>query len=691
VSKTRLDSQHHARYSSRNGENAAQAGAGDVLDVLADVAAQPTLELALRTVRETLGMEVAYTAEIVGDDFVVRELDGDGESFGYARGLATPRRHTHCERMLAGRIPNLIPDVLADDRTASLPITQTRRLGAFATVPLSFADGRLYGTLCAASHDPKSFDYRQLQFMKVLARLIADQLERVQASDALGERTALVDAAADAVIGTTPSGVVTSWNAAGERMFGCPRSEALGRDIVELIATPENRQELAQAVRSAAAGEAVRVGGERQRADGAPLFDAIKLSPVLDPLGHIRSLSALVSDVSDAVYQGHYRMVEREVVSSMSSASDATEATLGMLRGLGEGLDCQIGVLWELDESRRRLAYSALWATQPARDEAFVQGLHEGSFARGEGLPGRAWAEDSSQWLQGLDRLPEARMQMASASGLKTAVAVPLRLAGEVAGVVEFFSANATAENAEMLAMGEAIVGRLADALARHRAQQALREMNLALEVRVRQRTNELEDVVAELHAAQSEIVGRLSRAVEFRDGDTGAHIGRISYFAARIARRAGLDAKQCDLIERASPLHDVGKVAIPDSILLKPGRLTPAERAVIETHTEIGHRLLSASDFPVLQLAAVIALTHHERYDGTGYPHGLAGEDIPLEGRIVAIADVFDALTSDRVYRRAMTVEQAIAILRDGQGTHFDRALLDYFLADLAERARAA
>jgi putative two-component system response regulator len=155
---------------------------------------------------------------------------------------------------------------------------------------------------------------------------------------------------------------------------------------------------------------------------------------------------------------------------------------------------------------------------------------------------------------------------------------------------------------------------------------------------------------------------------------------------AGALARRVGLDAGQCRLIERASPLHDVGKVAIPDSVLLKPGRLTPEERLVIETHAEIGHQLLEGSDSAVLQLAASIALTHHERYDGTGYPHGVAGEQIPIEGRIVAIADVFDALTSDRVYRPAMSVDKALSILREGRGTHFDAVLLDLFLTSLPE-----
>jgi putative two-component system response regulator len=267
---------------------------------------------------------------------------------------------------------------------------------------------------------------------------------------------------------------------------------------------------------------------------------------------------------------------------------------------------------------------------------------------------------------------------------LRTAVGHPLRAGGQVVGVVEFFSRHETAEDPGMLALGLALVGRLSDALARHRAQDALRDANQALEIRVRERTAELQRAVASLDASQIETVRRLSRAVEFRDEDTGAHIARMSALAARIGRSVGLDAERCRLIEHASPLHDVGKVAIPDRVLLKPGLLTPAERLVVETHAEIGHRLLDGSDSAVLQLAATIALTHHEHYDGRGYPRGVAGESIPIEGRIVAIADVFDALTSDRVYRPAMPLDQALTIMRNGRGTHFDPVLLDHFLTDL-------
>jgi hypothetical protein len=202
-----------------------------------------------------------------------------------------------------------------------------------------------------------------------------------------------------------------------------------------------------------------------------------------------------------------------------------------------------------------------------------------------------------------------------------------------------------------------------------------------ALQHEVDERSNDLRRALSELEIAQAETVRRLSMAVEFRDEDTGAHIERIGRFSTLLAEQASMSAEFCRRISYAAPLHDVGKVAIPDAILLKTGALTDEERAVVETHAEEGYRLLRGSSSSILDMAATIARTHHERWDGGGYPRGLRGERIPVEGRIVAIADVFDALTSDRVYRKAFTVEQAIEMMREESGRHFDPQLLDAFL----------
>jgi len=202
-----------------------------------------------------------------------------------------------------------------------------------------------------------------------------------------------------------------------------------------------------------------------------------------------------------------------------------------------------------------------------------------------------------------------------------------------------------------------------------------------ALGQEIENRSSELKRALSELEIAQAETVRRLSMAVEFRDEDTGAHIERIGRFSRLLAEQFDMKEEFCARLSHAAPLHDVGKVAIPDAILLKPGPLTPEERAIVETHAEEGYRLLRGSSSSILDLAATIALSHHEKWDGSGYPRGAGGEAIPIEGRIVAIADVFDALTSDRVYRKAFAVEEAVQMMLGQRGRHFDPRLLDAFM----------
>ena len=201
-----------------------------------------------------------------------------------------------------------------------------------------------------------------------------------------------------------------------------------------------------------------------------------------------------------------------------------------------------------------------------------------------------------------------------------------------------------------------------------------LRTQNVELEERVTERTIELEE-------ARQEILDRLARAAEFRDDDTGQHTHRVGRLAGRLAQVLDLPDEQVDLIRKAAPLHDVGKIGIPDSILLKEGRLTPEERALMETHTAIGARILSGSRYPLLQLAEEIALSHHERWDGGGYPGGVAGESIPMSGRIVSVADVFDSLTHARPYKAAWTVRDALKEIGDQAGRQFDPAVVEAML----------
>lgn len=186
------------------------------------------------------------------------------------------------------------------------------------------------------------------------------------------------------------------------------------------------------------------------------------------------------------------------------------------------------------------------------------------------------------------------------------------------------------------------------------------------------------------LQDTQVEIVSALGRAGEFRDNETGNHVVRMSLCSAHLAELAGMTAVEVDMLRLASQLHDIGKIGIPDHILLKPGRFTPAERAVMERHVAIGHRILSGIDTPLTLLAREIAQTHHEKWDGSGYPRALRGEDIPLTSRIVAICDVFDALLSSRPYKDCWTLERTIEFLREQSGKHFDPGLLALFLSHL-------
>ncbi|WP_246211336.1 HD domain-containing phosphohydrolase [Vogesella oryzae] len=186
--------------------------------------------------------------------------------------------------------------------------------------------------------------------------------------------------------------------------------------------------------------------------------------------------------------------------------------------------------------------------------------------------------------------------------------------------------------------------------------------------------------------AAAQDLIMRLSHMAESRDPETGRHIERMAKYSYLIARQMGLDEHVCELLQLAAPMHDIGKVAIPDHILLKPGRLEPAELVVMQTHASRGAEFLRGSSSPLLEMAYDIAMTHHEKFDGSGYPNALAGDAIPLVGRIVAVADVFDALTSARPYKPAWPLERALGLLQEQRGKHFDPQVVDAFFAAQAQ-----
>jgi putative two-component system response regulator len=219
------------------------------------------------------------------------------------------------------------------------------------------------------------------------------------------------------------------------------------------------------------------------------------------------------------------------------------------------------------------------------------------------------------------------------------------------------------------------------------KSQDELKFLNINLDNEVKKKTKELQESLEKLKDSEYEISFRVGKTAEFRDLETGMHIKRMSYMSAKMAQLLGLSDDEVDLVLKASPLHDIGKVGIPDKILLKNGRLDKDEFKIMKLHSVIGGKILKdTQNYPILSAGRTIALQHHEKWDGSGYPKGLKGEDIHLYARVVAIADVFDALTSKRVYKEAYSLEKSLNIMREGRGSHFDPKLLDIFLDNIEE-----
>lgn len=197
---------------------------------------------------------------------------------------------------------------------------------------------------------------------------------------------------------------------------------------------------------------------------------------------------------------------------------------------------------------------------------------------------------------------------------------------------------------------------------------------NVLLEQKVRERTQQL-------YQAQVKLIECLGKAAEYRDNETGMHVIRMSHASAMLGKAMGLSESECEVILQASPMHDIGKIAIPDEVLLKPGHLKGQEWETMKTHAEVGAEILGDYDSQLMQVASLIARTHHERWDGGGYPQGLKGEEIPLYTRIVSVCDVFDALTSSRPYKNAWSVADAMAYLHENSGSHFDPRVVEHFV----------
>ncbi len=230
------------------------------------------------------------------------------------------------------------------------------------------------------------------------------------------------------------------------------------------------------------------------------------------------------------------------------------------------------------------------------------------------------------------------------------------------------------------------LIHSITSAMEKKRLKLELRSYQKNLENLVRERTSQIKDAMAALEGSHLDTINRLCQAAEYRDDETGYHVLRISKYCEVLARGYGLSEEENWLLSKASPLHDIGKIGIPDSILLKPGRLSVEEFEVMKKHAEIGGEILKNADSKVLQVAETVAMTHHEKWDGSGYPNGLMGEAIPLMGRITALADVFDALTMKRCYKPAFSLEASANIIYEGKGKHFDPRIVDIFTNSMNE-----
>ena len=441
----------------------------------------------------------------------------------------------------------------------------------------------------------------------------------------LDRRKAIAEAAFDAVVTVDGDARILELNAAAERMFGWAEAEVLGRHFGELLVPPDDL-----------AMRAERFRGLVALPDGAvtnPPVDMTLLHRTGAPvLVRTTALRTTVDGAPALIAFFHDLTARRQVEAALRAQEHS-------YRELVHGLQA---LVWERDLESRSFTHIT------------------GRVADILGYPPDSFLGNDEFLLTVIHREDLPRLEHALRSALRNG------------------SDSVQLEYRVSAADGRVVWSRDSVRITRDKGGRRIRLRGVALDVTEQRRAELL------IREAQEETIVRLARAAEAHDEDTGLHIERMSAYCGLLARLAGIDDEQAELIRRASSLHDIGKIGVPDSILLKPGPLTPDEWRIMDRHTVIGHRILAGSSSPLLELAATIALTHHERVDGTGKPHGLVDDQIPIEGRIAAVADVFDALSSDRPYRRALPLAQVVAALRENAGVHLDGPLVRLFLREL-------
>jgi putative two-component system response regulator len=437
------------------------------------------------------------------------------------------------------------------------------------------------------------------------------------------ELASLIETASDAVIGVSPSGTITSWSSGAERLFGYTVGEAAGRHIA-LIAPGELVSQPNDHLRRALGGERIeQVETERVGKDGRKRQVMVSLTAIRDEGGRPAGAIAVYRDLTEQ------RRAERALLESEQRYHSVVEA-------LSEGVIMQEpdGKIVAFNKSVER-----------------ILGLSAQEIASG--------SPEDSQWS--LIREDGSPLLLEDYPTI-----VSLRTGEPQSGVVVGVEGPNLARRWLSVNSSPLLPG---DGSAPSAAVASFSDIT------------ELRATIDELQEARSDDLMRLALVSEYRDDDTNRHTERVGRAAELTARALGCDDEFTWTIRHAAPLHDVGKIGIPDKILLKPDALTPEELAVMKTHTTIGGQILCHSSAPVLRMATAIAFTHHERWDGAGYPAAIEQHAIPLVGRIVAVVDAFDAMTHDRPYRRARPIEQALGELQRCSGAQFDPAVVAAFM----------
>ncbi|MFN4249515.1 HD domain-containing phosphohydrolase [Deinococcus sp.] len=542
------------------------------------------------------------------------------------------RSGSFCQALFEVGAPDVlvVPDTLADDRFKDFAVVSGFPfLRFYAGAPLVSPEGVRIGTLCLYDVVPRpDLNSRERLTLQRLADQVMSELELRRALlIQVHERqryAALMASAMDGMMILNTQGVVIDWNPATEAMLGYTQAEAAGRELTDVMVPPEmhvtHRAALADVVERRDVQQQ-RVEVPALRKDGTRFPAEFTIAPF---------------DLAGTMFFA----VSMRDLTEVTAARDALRASHHLLHTVVESLPDAVYVK---DTGRRYTLINAAGAARIGRSVTDILGRTDDEL-----FPPQA--------------ATESRRRDDAVLSTGQSVSYEVTDLGPSGTCQTYLSTKMALLDADHHVAG--LVGVSIDITERKDAQEIV------------QAHNEL--LTAQVEQAQLEILERLSRAAEYRDDDTGEHMLRVGKTAAGIARALGLPPEQVDLIERAAPMHDVGKIGVPDALLLKPGRLTPEEFEVIKTHASIGAGILSGGQSPVVVLAAEIALTHHERWDGQGYPQGLMGQEIPISGRIAAVADVLDALTSERPYKRAWTLPDALTEIHAQAGKQFDPQVVE-------------